>query len=200
MSIRYKDNIKQVRSLLGKMEKKAPRAFKKAMQRILNTVGNISAANYLQGPRPQQLGRVSSRLLRSIVGGTQFTGGSTLAQNPQFRGTSESIRSVVVTGRNIVGTIGTTVPYAEFHEEGRGAYDIVPKKPGGVLRFFPRQGSLRGGAIMLAAGTTPVFAKKVRHPGYPARPFLEPAVRDVVPFIPGITGQAIGELLKDLEK
>lgn len=70
--------------------------------------------------------------------------------------------------------IGPNVPYAPYQEFGTGErgefptgpYEIKPKNPGGVLVFKVN-------------GKT-VYAKKVKHPGIKARPFMRPALEAVI--------------------
>jgi HK97 gp10 family phage protein len=71
-------------------------------------------------------------------------------------------------------TIGPNVPYAPYMEFGTGTrgefpgpmYEIKPRRPGGVLVF-----TING---------KKVFARKVRHPGIKARPFMRPAFTKVL--------------------
>lgn len=84
----------------------------------------------------------------------------------------ESI-SVRYTGP-LSAVIGPSVHYAPYQEYGTGergefptgAYEIKPKKAGGVLVFKVN-------------GKT-VYARKVRHPGIKARPFMRPAFEAVI--------------------
>lgn len=66
-----------------------------------------------------------------------------------------------------------SVPYAGIQEFGGRTrpHRIAPKKPGGVLRWFS------GGAA--------VFSRFVNHPGskIPARPYMQPAVREQIKSI-----------------
>jgi len=60
---------------------------------------------------------------------------------------------------------GNTKPYARYHNEGRGSkgggtdWTIEPQPPNKTLAFMGPDGS-------------PVFTRRVRHTGYPARPFF----------------------------
>ncbi len=52
-----------------------------------------------------------------------------------------------------VAYVGSDHPIALIHHEGSRPHLILPRKPGGVLVFYPRGQS------------TPVFARRVNHPG-----------------------------------
>lgn len=54
--------------------------------------------------------------------------------------------------------IGTTVPYAPYHQQGTAPYVIRPREAK-ALRFVGNDGDW-------------VFAREVHHPGLPSRPFL----------------------------
>ncbi len=57
-------------------------------------------------------------------------------------------------------SVGSAVFYSEYHEDGRkGPWSIKPKNPDGFLVFKGSDGKK-------------VFAKIVKHPGYPARRML----------------------------
>lgn len=55
--------------------------------------------------------------------------------------------------------VGTDLPYAQYHEEGRGPFVITPKNAK-VL------------AARLRSGGFIVYGKRVNHPGIPKRPLL----------------------------
>ena len=61
-------------------------------------------------------------------------------------------------------TVTVGKDYGVFVEEGTRAHIIKPKNKS-FLRFY--------------IGGNPVFAKKVNHPGTKAKPFLEPALKEV---------------------
>lgn len=61
--------------------------------------------------------------------------------------------------------VGTRVPYAKYHQEGTPPYTIRPREAK-ALRFVGNDGEW-------------VFAREVRHPGLPARPFLTVPDEDV---------------------
>jgi phage gpG-like protein len=71
----------------------------------------------------------------------------------------------VASSRRYEVTTTNTKPYAAYHNEGRGvsvgesAWTIVPHPPKQYLRFVGGDGGI-------------VYAKSVRHPGYPRRPFM----------------------------
>ena len=92
------------------------------------------------------------------------------AMTGRLRGSLYANKPAVV-GGTIESTIGTNTEYAAIHEFGGTipAHDIVPKKPGGVLRF------IIDGRV--------VFAKKV-HIGervMPARAPIQNGIRDRLP-------------------
>ena len=79
------------------------------------------------------------------------------------------------------GAVGTNTEYAMAVEYGTRPHDIKPREKK-VLRF--EVGGTRGGYVTSKSGKRywkkgkagePVFAKRVKHPGTKAQPFLEPA-------------------------
>lgn len=81
--------------------------------------------------------------------------------------------------------VGSPIFYAQYHEEGRkGPWEIRPKSPSGVLVFNNAEGKK-------------VFAKRVMHPGYPARRILPRATDDS--FMTKITTVAVN-LFAELSK
>jgi phage gpG-like protein len=69
-------------------------------------------------------------------------------------------RSFVMQFSSAGVAVGSPIFYAEFHEEGRrGPWEIRPKDPDGILAFKGTDGKT-------------IFAKVVKHPGYPARRML----------------------------
>jgi phage gpG-like protein len=74
--------------------------------------------------------------------------------------TGELRRSFVMQFNSSGVAVGSPLFYAEFHEEGRtGPWEIRPKYLDGVLAFKGTNGET-------------IFAKVVKHPGYPARRML----------------------------
>ena len=138
----YRDNIRHLRTLINSAEKDTKPKLKMAMMEMVNLVAFTSAAKYLQGPRPDKLGVVSSRLIRSMIGATSFRGVPDKIQlRRQFRGTVDSIRQVTAVGKNIIGLVGTKAKskrgfdYPAFHEKTDRAFlkpavrDSEPKFP-----------------------------------------------------------------------
>ena len=76
-----------------------------------------------------------------------------------------------------------TANYAAFVELGTRPHDIVPRKAK-VLRF-----ALGGSARLSGAprtGAAVIFAKRVRHPGTRAQPFMLPGARRAIEAIGGL--------------
>lgn len=89
-----------------------------------------------------------------------------------------------VSGTGDFGTIRNANPVAVFVHGGTRAHDILPKRPGGVLRF-----EVNGVVI---------FSKRVRHPGTKANPFFDTGLRDAQADIAQIlsdTGLALASWL-----
>lgn len=87
-----------------------------------------------------------------------------------------------IQGKRIVGTIWTPVFYAIYQHEGTGVYagngPIKPKN-GKFLVFKPKQGHPQGKGRKGGKGGL-VFARQVK--GVPPNPFLEDALKSVVPW------------------
>lgn len=75
--------------------------------------------------------------------------------------------------------IGTKVPYAVYHQEGTSAYIITPREAK-ALRFVGNNGEW-------------VFAKRVSHPGLPARPFLTLTDEDIADIQRTVMDWLLGE-------
>lgn len=83
----------------------------------------------------------------------------------RLRADIQTKERTVVDGLQLeVGNWG--VRYAAAHHNGAKAHVIVPRKPGGVLRFQV------GGKV--------VFAKRVNHPGNRPNPYLSRWLREAV--------------------
>ena len=82
----------------------------------------------------------------------------------------------VLSGRSTI-KLGATAPHAVFVEKGTRPHVILPRRPGGVLRFSV------GIAPAVGLGRV-VFTKRVHHPGTRAQPFMRPAAREAHKLIP----------------
>jgi hypothetical protein len=86
-------------------------------------------------------------------------------------------------GDRVIGTVGSSVQYAEWVHEGTAPHIIRPKTP---ARWVVKNGRrVRVGGVLAwggkSAGSAPThFASFVRHPGTKARPFLRRALTDVM--------------------
>jgi len=129
---------KMSRMLAGASGSRGP-SFKTAMHGALTLINNVAVRDYMEPKKTQNIHDPSGdllsirtgRLAGSLVGAWRFASsklpGKTQAILPKnFKsnksgfnlGKKESIRKVHTTGGNIVGTTGTDVPYAIFHEKG----------------------------------------------------------------------------------
>ena len=82
----------------------------------------------------------------------------------------------VLSGRSTL-KLGATAPHAIFVEYPTRPHVILPRRPGGVLRFSV------GIAPAVGLGRV-IFTKRVFHPGTRAQPFLRPAAREAHKLIP----------------
>lgn len=80
---------------------------------LLMAVGVVQK-DFLQGPRPQKLGEVTTRLRQSIISGVEM-----------------------LPGRGVVGRVGTNVIYGAYHEFGFSGFRKL--KPHAVVQG-PRKG------------------------------------------------------------
>lgn len=106
---------------------------------------------FKRGGRPE--GKWKPLAASTIAGRRGGGGGAQI-----LRDTGELMQSFSVkklTRKFIV--VGSNLPRAGWHQDGTRPYTILPKS-GKVLRWIGPDG--------------PVFAKKVNHPGLPARPML----------------------------
>jgi phage gpG-like protein len=156
----------------------------------------LAQKHYLSGPRPSRLGVVTNRLRGSLS-----------------EGAPELIVDVQRQALKVHGRIGTNVIYAPMHEFGavikpkKGRYLAIPtalaKTPAGALKdrynrplreiehlFIARSRS----GTLFAAERQPATGRQqrsvfrvlfwlVRRVTIPARPFLNPALRDATPWI-----------------
>lgn len=91
--------------------------------------------------------------------------------------TGELAASIAVYKGPMYVNVKAEAPHAAFVEFGTwshstinprsGTYTIRPKKPGGVLRFTAKDGTV-------------VYTRKVEHPGIEPQPYMKPAVDEVL--------------------
>ena len=122
--------------------------WRRAMTGALYDIVEISRNEYLTGPRPKRLGVGEFRLRNSLR-----------PDHPETR-----TRVLSANQGEVVGRVGTGVPYGKIHEYGTvGA--------GGTLKdIVPRNAK----ALVFQVRGKTVFAKRV---AIPPRPFLRPAIR-----------------------
>jgi phage gpG-like protein len=176
------------------------------MHVALQMVANQSVSNYFeQGGMDDAINAKSGknltmrtgRLVQSIVGGMRFSTmrlptqlekyvSSATGMNVPIQGKGrgeeggagggkrESIRKVTGSGGKLTGWVGTKVPYAGLHE--RGGTVTVPVTPL-ARRFFWYMDQQAGGGSKwfgMAVSKKDSFTMNI-----PARPFLEPAAKDM---------------------
>ena len=81
------------------------------------------------------------------------------------KGTLKKSGSVIY--GSLSASVGYNTPYAKYVHEGTAPHIILPKKPGGYLRFET------DGQV--------VYARRVKHPGYRGNPYLRDAVESTRP-------------------
>ena len=130
--------------------------LKIATLRSANAVRSTAMLDYLQGPRPQHLGTVSSNLLKSIRAWTE-------------EGLSRNV---------IIGKIGTNIWYGRMWEL-TGHADIVPKKAK-YLRFKDRKGDWHSTKLVLAQAPRPFLQPALRDNSKIIQNFMREAVNEGV--------------------
>ena len=125
---------------------------------------------YLRGPRPQNLGVVTGRLLSSIT-----------------RGGGDSRTRFESTPEKSVYYVGTNVPYGAMWEHG------FERKIGAGARGGPR--TLAGPALARYFAKHPPGVKEMQ-----PRQFLAPALRDLTPMINDRLGAALKSAAQDMVK
>ena len=88
-------------------------------------------------------------------------------------------------------TLGSTAPHAVFVEKATKPHLILPRRPGGVLRFSV------GIAPVVGLGSV-VFTKRVHHPGTKAQPFMRPAAQLASRLIPQYLWEEIQKWLTSM--
>lgn len=112
-----------------------------------------------------------------------------LARRYAPRDTGELAASIAHYTGPTYSSVKAEAPHAAYVEFGTwsfnvlapkpGTYTILPKRPGGVLRFRGKQGNI-------------VFTKKVEHPGIPPQPFMARAHQEVIEdFTQGISNVGV---------
>jgi len=137
-------------------------ALREAGLIILEKIGSRSSNYFASGYESGRVTDRTGRLLDSIMGG------------------AGSIREIKFSGDRATFTIGSKVPYAALQE--KGGVRIVTEK---MKRFFWHKyfEAKIVGSPLLNMWSALRFKNIIR---YPARPYLEPAVRDVAIEIPEI--------------
>lgn len=113
--------------------------------------------------------RIDSQTIRTAVGGLMDRDLDRRASNVQAAARAQAghrsgdlarriVKNRVWAGLNPAVDIVSQVPYSAVHHFGSRPHVILPRKPGGVLRF-----PSRGGVV---------YARRVNHPGTKANPFL----------------------------
>ena len=208
--MKIKTNAPHLSKLLDEFaDKNGTKYMKQAMYVALQMVANQSVSNYFkQGTMGDAIMSKTSgdkltmrtgRLVQSIIGGMRFSTMRLPTQLEQYvssatgmnvpiqgkgrgeeggagGGKSESIRKVTGGGGNLTGWIGTKVPYAGLHEKGGTV--TVPITPL-ARKFFWYMHLQAGGSskwLGMAVSKKDSFTMNI-----PARPFLEPAAKDVKP-------------------
>ena len=178
MAVTVTTNCPQVAAKLRNLPKALRPAVRRAIKRTLEYMSSTAQRRYLSGPRPAHLGVVTTRLRNSIT------------TDVRDRGT------------DIVGRLGTNVPYAARHELGFRGVEYV-RAHTRVIGFTDRRGksqslagarrairdldgNLRGyrrgsktAASLVGSSLTHVqFVRgHTRNAKTQARPYLRPAIK-----------------------
>ena len=141
-------------------------------EEILEKVGSRSSSYFSSGYASGSVSSQSGKLLDSVMGG------------------ANSIREIEISSDKARFTIGSKLPYAALQE--KGGVRIVTQK---MRRFFWAKyfEAREIGSPMINMWSALRFKNIIK---YPARPYLEPAVRDVAIQIPEIFKRHTMEYLK----
>jgi phage gpG-like protein len=145
-------------------------------EEILEKIGSRSSTYFLRGgglPSPSQVTDRTGGLLDSIMGG------------------ANSIREIEISSDSAKFTIGSNKPYAALQE--KGGVRIVTEK---MRKFFWAkylESNIIGDTIKGGMWSALRFKNSIV---FPARPYLEPAVKDVVVDIPDIFKRHTMEYLR----
>jgi len=149
---------------------------------VRNTFGTRATSDYMQlaaiGPRTQKSGplrRQNGRLARSIGAGRDADFGD------------ESIMKSEAKGSSIKFTWGSRVPYARVHEEGFQGQVPVSAHSRTITQAFGQQ---------IPTQTVQVSAHS-RQMNIPARPYLEPAVKDEAVNVGRMIAGRIVDIVQD---
>jgi len=156
-----------------------PEVLKQASYEILEKIGTRSSNYFAKGSGLPIAGMVTDRtgrLLDAVMGGN----GS--IRKVEFQGDSALLT---------IGVKGSIVPYATLQEKGGDR--IVTKKMRGF--FWHRYDDARkiGDVVNMEKWGSMMYANILK---FPARPYLEPAVRDVAIEIPEIFKRYTMEFVK----
>jgi len=120
---------------------------------------------YLARARLQATGMTAARKI--VTRATVKTDNRSAVLCPVDTGLLRSSRKINIgaTGATVTGEVAYTAEYAAAVHNGRRALTIRARRPGGVLKF--------------KIGSRTVYAREVRQPARPGRPFLTTALREV---------------------
>jgi phage gpG-like protein len=136
------------------------------LQRGMRLAASITQRDFLSGPRPEILDRVTGNLRRSIAPVVQ------------------------IDGRTVTGFLGSSMPYAAYHEFGFHGTIEVRGYERRISRLASRGGSFAGRDATQRAATVFVPAHR-RRVDYDGRPFVGPGLEKALPLI-------IAEIEKEL--
>ncbi|MCX7723546.1 MAG: hypothetical protein N2379_10905 [Verrucomicrobiae bacterium] len=185
MEIQSKNEQVALRSLQT-MDARLMRFLRGALVRSLQHVIKKSQSEYLQGPRPKKIQSISYRLWSSLWWATEPGANS------------------------IIGRVGSTVPYAAYHEFGFYGTVNVPAHTrilrvlgarGRPLREIRRAAYGEGGVFLgwletrkqavqrfrargrVVTPISTVVRAHVRRVAYPGKPYLRPALEESLPVV-----------------
>ena len=168
--MKIKSDIKQFVRFQKSINKNTgliPSKLEKAFRTGLEYVLTTIKTKYLTGPRPEKLGVVTGRLRSSIF-----------------------YRLGISLGK-ISGTVGTNVNYAAIHEYG----GVI--KPTTRILAFGKKGRFisRKKAGRMKTGAVRIAVAQYKERKMPARPFVEPGVKESIPKIERLL-ESVGYILQ----